>query len=80
MKVELEDYVLLAEVTVEFVEVVLVTVELAGFVWGLFEVLTVVFTGLNSSQLPLGGAIGPGPNIGRDIITGVVAVSILEIV
>ena len=58
----------------------LVTVELAGFGWGLFEVLTVVFTGLNSSQLPLGGAIGPGPNIGRDIITGVVAVSILEIV
>ena len=80
MKVEFEDYVLLAEVTVAFVDVVLVTVELAGFVWGLFEVLTVVFIGLNSSQLPLGGTIGPGANIGRDIITGVVAVSIFEIV
>ena len=45
--------------------------------------VTVVLLGLNSSQLPLGGAIGPGPNIGREIITGVAAVgavSIFEIV
>lgn len=68
---------------VAFVEVVLGTVELAGFVWELFELVTVVLLGLNSSQFPLGGTIGPGPNIGREIITGAAVVgtiSIFEIV
>ena len=50
--------------TLAFVEFVLMTVVFVGFICELFEVVAAgLLIGLNSSQLPLGGAIGPGPNI-----------------
>lgn len=52
----------------------LFTVELAGFIWVLFEVVLGVLIGLNSSQLPLAGASGPGPDIEIEDKTGVVGI------
>lgn len=40
----------------------------------LFEVVLGVLIGLNSSQLPLAGASGPGPDIEIEDKTGVVGI------